>query len=206
MFTRYTNGAEQEAEIVTRYELGAEVEAEGVYAYKSGAEQEVWGSIKYMSELSNTLSSNVDCGYATSNGIQVWSLSTFYSGSASGSVTYYLDGDFSNPHISFDWFGFFNYTTSSGEMRYAKAGSIDIYTRTKGGTANYTSAVSSVGNSSGSDEGTFETTLSGNFDRVGFRITLSSYGGTLNEALYDVNIGNFEIDGKATIPSPDCVN
>lgn len=203
MFTKYESGAEVDIEEVYRYESGAEVEAEGVYAYKNGAEEEVWSAIKWMKELANTMSiAWVGYGHASMHDSTMWCVYVD-NGTDGGYVTYYLEGDFKNPTVSFDWHGYFNYETSSGEIRYASAGSISLYTRTKSGTTNYPPAVSDVGTSRGSDEGTFSTTLSGEFDRIGFKIDLNSWNST-RYPCYSIDIWNFLIDGKECLPSADC--
>lgn len=48
MFTRYTNGAEQEVNGVYRYANGAEQKAEAAYRYVNGAEQAVWIAAIYV--------------------------------------------------------------------------------------------------------------------------------------------------------------
>lgn len=205
MFTRYTNGAEQEVNGVYRYANGAEQEAEAVYRYVNGAEQEVWSAMKWMSLLASNFSASVDAGYATISGYdgKVWSVITFQN--VGGYATYYLEGNWTNPTISFDWQGFCNYETSSGATRYASAGSISLYTRSTSGTTEYPSAVTSVGSSSGDGSGTFSTTLTGTFDRIGFKIELKNWGSTSNP-LYSIDMWNILIDGKMSLPSEDCVN
>lgn len=204
MLTKRENGAEMDIEVVARRENGAEIEAEAVYTRKNGAEEEVWSAIKWLEELAYSLSSNVDCGYATMGGGTVWSMTSYGEGSASGSVTYYLEGDFSNPHITFGYDGMFIATLSSGKEQYAKACNIEIYSRTKSGTTDYKTACS-VGNSSGPTDGTYETTLSGEYDRIGIRITMQSWGDSFEYQIYDINISQIRIDGKECLPSADCV-
>lgn len=201
------NGAWQEIESVNKPVNGAWQECEAVCKPKDGAWEEIWNAILYMKELANTLSSNVSCGYATSSTYgEMWSIFSFYEGDASGYVTYYLEGDFSNPTVSFGVSGFFNYETSSGTTRYATAGTIELYTRTTDGTANYTT-MGNVGSSSSETSETFEETLSGEYDRIGIRVTLRDWNveDTMNYLQYNIDIWNFLIDGKACIPSKECV-
>ena len=206
MFTTYKNGAEQEAEIVTRYELGAEVEAEGAYRVVDGAEEEVWSAIKWLKELENTLKvAEADYAYSSSHDYDMWSV--FGSDeNDGGTVTYYLEGDFTNPTLSFEYEGWYNYTTSSGTDRYASAGKIERYTRTKSGTESYYEIVSSV-NTIDTDSQSYSSQLQGEFDRVGIRIDLASWsGGDSGSYLYyDISFWNFRIDGKECLPSADCV-
>ena len=207
MFTRYTNGAEQEAEIVTRYEAGAEVEAEAVYAYKNGAEEEVWSAIQWMKELANTLTvANAEYAYASWHDYQIWSVGG-HDKNDGGYVTYYLEGDFTNPTLSFEYDGWYNYITTSGTDRYASAGKIERYTRTKSGAESYYEIVSSV-DTSDTDSKSYSSQLQGEYDRIGLRIDLASWsGGDSGEYLtYYIDFWNLRIDGKECLPSPDCVN
>lgn len=206
MFTTYKSGAEQEAEIVTRYEAGAEVEAEGVYTVKNGAEEEVWSAIKWMKELNNTLKvAETGYGYASWHDCTLWFVSGFDKNDG-GTVTYYLEGDFTNPTLSFEYDGFYNYTTSSGTDRFASAGKIERYTRTKDGTESYYTIIPSV-DTSENDADPFSQQLQGEYDRIGIRIDLASWsGGDSGDYLsYDISFWNFRIDGKECLPSADCV-
>ena len=206
MLTTYKNGAEQDAEIVKRYANGAEQDAEGVYTVKNGAEENVWSSIKYMKELSNTLKTAYAM-YATASwhDYRIWSVGGRNKNDG-GTVTYYLEGDFTDPTISFIYDGWYNYMTTSGSDRYASAGSIDMYYRTTAGTEQYLGGVSSV-NTSSSEEQTYSMQLFGNYNRIGYRIDLASWSGGDSGSYLDyfIDIWNFRIDGKECIPSADCV-
>lgn len=204
MFTTYKNGAEQEAEIVTRYEAGAEVEAEGVYTVKNGAEEEVWSAMKWLKMLSNTLKT-AEAGYAKASwhDYPIWSVYGFDKDDG-GTVTYYLEGDFNRPTMSFEYDGWYNYITSSGTDRYASAGKIESYKRTKSGVETYTTIISSI-NTSTSDSQTCNLILDGELDRVGIRIDLASWSASGSYLNYNIDFWNFTIDGKQCLPSADCV-
>lgn len=205
MLTAYKNGAEQEAETVTRYANGAEQEAEGVYTVKNGAEEEVWSAIKWLKELNNTLTV-AECNYfGGSNGYRGWDVGGADENDG-GYVTYYLEGDFTNPTLSFEYEGWYNYESTSGEDRYASAGSIERYLRTKSGSESYYEIVSSV-DTSDTDSQSFSTQLQGEYDRVGIRIDLSSWsGGNSGKYLtYFIDFWNLRIDGKECLPSAECV-
>ena len=103
MITRYENGAEVEIESAYRFEDGAEQEAEAVYKYKDGAEEAVWEAIQRMSQMNNTLPSGTVAGYLQSDTYNGWAIVYFGGNSGGGSVTYYLEGDFTNPTISFEY-------------------------------------------------------------------------------------------------------
>lgn len=206
MFTTYKNGAEQEAEIVTRYELGAEVEAEGVYTVKNGAEEEVWSAIKWMKELNNTLTvAETQYAHSTQHDYKAWSVAG-WDESDGGTVTYYLEGDFTNPTLSFEYEGWCNYESTSGADRYASAGKIERYLRTKSGSESYYTIVSSV-NTVDTDSQSYSTQLQGEYDRVGIRIDLASWSGTGSGRYLDyfIDFWNLRIDGKECLPSADCV-
>lgn len=206
MLTAYKSGAEQEAEIVTRYANGAEQEAEGVYAYKNGAEEEVWSAIKWMKQLGNTLKvAEADYAHASWHDYEIWSVFGMDKNDG-GTVTYYLEGDFTNPTLSFEYDGFYNYMTSSGTDRYVSAGTIERYLRTKDGTESYYTIASSV-NTVETDSQSYSSQLQGEFDRVGIRIDLASWsGGDSGSYLsYFIDFWNFRIDGKECLPSADCV-
>ena len=198
MLTKRENGAEIDIEVVARREEGAEIEADGVYRLVDGAEEEIWSAMEIFQELYNTLSSNVDCVLHKSE----LHLGTLYNGIASGYIEYVVDGNFSNPHISFDWDGFFTYDTPAGEQRFGRAATAHIHAWNVNGTISYMSAVSNMGNSQGETKGTYEKTLEGDYNRIGFRIEMEDVyeddydNGDVIDPLYDVIISDFKIDGK----------
>lgn len=180
---------------------GARETADVARIYQNNAWEDVWTSIRWMSQLESTFSV-AEAGYSqsSSHDYTIWNVTSDYNDG--GYATYYLEGDFSNPAVSFDWYGFFYYAVSDGSVHYAPAGSISLYTRTTGGTESYPSAVSNVGSDTDSDEGSFSTTLNGNFDRIGFRIKLRDWGAA--DPFYYISVWNFLIDGDECLPSEDC--
>lgn len=207
-FDKYKDGAWQEPEdTVRRYANGAWDECESAKRYVSGAWEEIWVAMQYMAQLNNTLPSGVIAGYITGASIDKgWGIWYFESGSTgSGSVTYYLEGDFVSPTISFDYDGFFSYTNGSGEKVYASVGKVDLYERLTDGVEIYTTLLSSIKVTDG-----YKSYSSGSYNtvnRIGIRFTFSNYG--LSSSLspqYLFNIYNILIDGKQCLPSSDCIS
>lgn len=204
MLTTYKSGAEQEAEIVTRYESGAEVEAEAVYAFKNGAEEEVWSAIKYLIKKSNDIS--VGELFVGVDGLSLYLYKEQHGSDGSiaggGTIVFYLDGEWTNPNISFDWMGGMVRSNSSESTWYKmSAGSIGIYTRTTDGTESTKGAVSSVGETeSGADidtglsEGSYSGTLEGTFNRLGLTIDMRGWNGTFYNASVDISVSNLKFN------------
>ena len=202
MFTKYENGAEVEISEVNRFASGAEQEADGVYAVKNGAEEQVWTAILKMKELVNTFT-KASGSYATGGGYDGDQWCVFSLEPDGGYATWYLEGEFNNPTISFNWDGVYWGTRSDGVQQYASAGSISIYARRTSGEEVYPSAVGSLGNTYGNDEGEFSTRLTGSYDRIGFTVKFHNWG--LNEpVMYWVDIYNILIDGNLSLPGEDC--
>jgi hypothetical protein len=210
MFTTYKNGAEQEAETVTRYELGAEVEADGVYTVKNGAEEEVWSAIKVLKELSNTFDNGAL--YIQESGLKFWYTKDedYFDGkqygdiSGSGDITFYFEGEWTNPTISFDYEGGGVRSNASMSTWYTmNAGDISIYSRTTSGTETTTEVVSNVGTSlSGADidisleKGSYSTTLTGTFNRLGISIHVTGYNSVtpFYSATIDMKVSNLQFN------------
>lgn len=205
LMTPEVNGARQELPYLESPEInGARQSVAVVKKYVDGAWQVVWEDIKKMIELSNTLPSGAIVG-AVSGGStsdrEGWGIWYFDGGNTGGgSVTYFLEGDFSNPTISFDYDGYFSYIPS-GSMVYSTVGKLEVYTRTKSGTENYTTADSAVKVTDGTES--YSNTLSGTFDRVGFRFTFQNWGSGTDDMMpqYLFNIWNILIDGSECIPT-----
>lgn len=199
MFTKYKNGAEVEIEEVNRFESGAEVEADGVYRVKNGAEEQVWSAVIDMKELENTTTVFSSSPSVGGDGKEYWSI--FATTHGGGYITYYIEGDFTNPTISFDWDGVYWGTQASGAQQYASAGSIDIYL---GGEADqYVAGVSGLGNIYGSDYGSYEYQAVGHYTRIGFRVKVTNWG--LNDpCMYWINVSNILINGEECFPGEDC--
>ncbi len=199
MFTKYENGAEVEIEEVNRFESGAEVEADGVYAVKNGAEEQVWTAVIEMKELENTTKVASMGPAVGGDGREYWAI--FATANEGGYVTYYIEGDFLNPTISFDWDGCYWGTRSDGVQQYAPAGSIEIYLG--GNTTQYISAVSGLGNIYGSDYGSYSYQAVGPYTRIGFRVNLNNWG-LSDPILYWIDISNIFINGEECFPGEDC--
>lgn len=207
-FKSYKSDAWEDPEINRRYEADAWTDCEFAKRYISDAWEEVWTAIKWMKVINDTLISGTIAGHITntSDGQEGWGIWYFDGGdNGGGSATYYVEGDFTNPSISFDYDGFFGYTPG-GTYTQAQVGKIDVYTRTTSGTESYTSAVSAVKVPDGYES--YSTTLSGNFDRVGFRFTFMNWGSGTDSygPQYLFNIYNILIDGKRSLPGEDCVH
>ena len=205
-FNKYANGAWQEAETANRYADGAWQECEVAHRHINGAWEEVWVAIKYMSETNYSLPSGAVVGYSSGDEMGKhggWSIWYFDGNTGGGSVTYYLEGEFVNPTISFDYDGFFMYTPG-GNMTYASVGKIDLYSRSTSGAENYISAIDSIQVSEGHKS--YSTGFNGILDRVGFRFTFQNWNisASMNPQ-YLFNIYNIFIDGKECLPSEECV-
>lgn len=200
---KYVNEAWEDCESMKRYESGAWQDCDSVKKYQDGAWVEIWTAVQFMKQLANTTTAD-SIGYVTTSSRKNQGWSIFASTNQSGYVTYYLEGEFTNPTISCDYDGVYYGTLSSGSQKYASAGTLSLYTRTTSGTASYTTISSTLGNSSGDTEGTYSTTLSGSYDRIGYRGKLSNWN--LNTPImYWIDIWDFMIDGKLCLPGEDCI-
>lgn len=206
MLSKPVNNAWQEIDTINKPVGSAWQECEEILKPVSGAWQKIWTRIKYMKQLATTFK-YAEAGYiGSSGGTKGWGI--FCNRNDGGYVTYYLEGDFLKPTISFDCDGWCNYESSTGQDRYASAGSVEIYTRTKSGTENYTTAFSSVNTATGSSELlSYRNTLSGDYDRIGYKIDLNAWSGADSGSYCDYNIciWNFFIGTKECLPSEDCV-
>lgn len=181
------NGAFQAVESVNKPVSGAFQECEAVCKPLNGAWQEIWNAIKYLVKKSNTIAN----GWATlrDNGL------TFYYNkyedeggqdgdiSGTGALVLYLDGEWEDPSVTFDWEGGFYRSSANLETWYTNnAGSISIYYRKADGTEGTATAVSRMGQSaSGADidteneTGTYSGTLQGSYNRLGISIEPTGY-------------------------------
>lgn len=204
MFDKYSNGAWQEPEdTVRKHADGAWQEAESAKRYISGAWTEVWEAIKYMSPMNNTLPSGTIVGAVTgaASDREGWAIWFFEGDNDGGSVTYYLDGEFVNPTISFDYDGFFSFTPS-GSLTYASVGKLEVYTRTTSNAESYSTAVGGIQVVDG--EKNYSTTLSGTFNRVGIRFTFNNWNVSADmNPQYMLNLWNILIDGDKALPSKE---
>lgn len=212
MITRYTNGAEQDIDGVYRYSNGAEQLAEGVYRVINGAEQAIWNAIKYLVKKSNTIENG--WGIVKDNGLTYsyskWEDEGGKDGdiSGSGELVLYLDGEWTNPEISFDWEG--GYLRSSADMETwytGYAGDIGIYFRKTDGTEDTTTVVTNIGTAGSGDwdygmntpleKGTYTGILSGTYNRIGISIEPTGYSSAAGywNASIDLYVSNLKFNG-----------
>lgn len=184
-------------------------EAQAVRIYNGSAWVDAWTNIKIMTLLSNGITKGAS---DISKDKRMLQLYKFMNGSSDGSqsgggtVIVYLDGLWTNPAISFDYEGGFVYRTSqSGTTNMVPAGSISLYCRKQGSSsASTTSAISNVGtiNAPDFDEGSYTTTLSGTYDRIGLSIYMNGFSGTYYDSLMYITVKNFNI-GIQKVGFPD---
>ena len=206
LMTPEVNGARQELPCLESPEInGARQEVAAVEKYVDSAWQEIWSAMKWMQELENTLKvAGTGYGGSSAHDYEVW-----YVGGTDendgGYVTYYLEGDFTDPTLSFEYDGYYNYMTDTAD-RYVSAGSISRYLRTKSGTESYTEIISSV-NTSDTGSQAYSSQINGEYDRVGIKLDFSSWSGGNNAEYLDyfIEFWNLRIDGKECLPSEECV-
>ena len=210
MFRRLENGAEVEMSIVEKPINGAVEQANGVYAVKNGAEEDVWANARILTLLSNSVTYGI-CNVSEDGltfdffkHMDYWDGAFFGSMSGAGTIVLYLDGQWTNPKIEFDWSGGFtrsNSEDSSGSWFGASAGSISLYHRNASGTTNTTEVVPTIGwvgtSTEGieKDSGSYSGTLNGTFNRLGLSIKISGYAGNYFSALSEMTIKNLRING-----------
>lgn len=187
----YKNGAWVDVQSVNN--------AQAVRVYKDNAWVDVWTSMKLMTLLSNSITKGMF--YAYDDGGMQYSKSMM-SGTGSmaggGTMVFYLDGEWVNPTITFDYAGNYMYEASSGNYVAGSAGSISIYHRVKGATsAGTTSVLSKVGTdisvNDGVERGTASKTLNGTYDRLGISITIPTYSGSYSYAALSLGVENLKI-------------
>lgn len=211
-FDKCKNGAWQEPEeLVKRYDNanGYWVDCEEARKHKDGAWTEVWANIKWLSLLSNTITTG-DC-YLDNNGLEIilYKIMGYFNGwygtiSGSGKMILYLDGEWTNPTISFDYYGGFVHKTSESTTIWqcVSAGKVSLYSRTTSGTVTTKDAVTRVGKTQQqegyveSEEGSYEGTLTGTFNRLGIEIYLNGFGENYFNAILELRVSNLRINGK----------
>lgn len=216
-FYKHKDGANMEPEEgVKRYDKtnGYWVEAEAAKRKKDGAWQEVWANIRWLT----LLSSNVTVGKCSveEEGLKLWFsksmayISGKYEGSVSGGgiMELYLDGNWTNPEISFDYSGGF-FFVYDGVYHSSSAGEISIYSRTTDGVVTKTEVVpnvgeTEVGDAAGTVEGRYEGTIEGTFNRLGLSIYVAGYNASYTFAYVDLAIQSLRING-CKIAFPDNV-
>lgn len=173
--------------------------AQAVRVYKGTSWVDAWTSMKMMSLLSN----NITKGslYVYDDGSMSYSKGMF-SGSGAmaggGTMVFYLDGEWVNPTITFNYTGNYMYDMSNGNYAAGSAGSISIYHRVKGATSTGTTSVlSKIGTdisvNDGVESGTATKTLNGTYDRLGISITIPSYSNGYSYAVLALKVGELKI-------------
>ena len=215
-FDKYKNGAWMEPEtIVGKYVAGAWEACESAKRVISGAWAEVWANIKWLTKLSSNITTGLCVVSDDGLSLQFMKLMDYFEGyygtiSGAGTMVLYLDGTWTNPVISFDYFGSFiriSTTDSSGTWYSASAGTISLYSRDTAGAVKTTTVVSSVGQTKtlppSSDESiydyqsddTYTGTLTGTYNRLGLSIYVNGYSGNYYGAALTLMVQNLRING-----------
>ena len=184
---------------------GVRSEAQAVRIHNGSSWVDVWSSLKIMTLLSNSITTGSLFVY-DHGGIQY---SKTYQGgtgslSGTGTLTCYLDGEWTNPTITFEYSGGALYDTSNNTWNIRSAGTISAYHRIKGSSSTGTTTILSsvgatqTGNNVDYSSGSASKTLSGTFDRIGLQITINSYStpysfGSVIISLSDIKIGTQSI-------------
>ena len=204
-FDKYKDGAWMEPEDSVRKNVsGAWEDCDSAKRVIDGAWAEVWANVKYMIEKSNTITKGIlqiDNEGLTFYHYKIMDSEYGYgSQSGGGTIVFYLDGEWTNPTISFDWMGGFIHKSTNNWVRIS-AGSISYYARKKDGTEVTGQLVSTVGSTvtgtSVSDEyGSYSDELTGEFDRLGLSIYISSFGGNYVSSCMTMQISNLLFNGR----------
>lgn len=211
MLNKPVDGAWQGIESVNKPADGAWQECEAVCKPVDGAWVEIWSAVKYLIEKSSTLDNGTI--YIQDKGLKFHFTKSedYYDGTqygdlgGTGDIIFYLDGEWTNPTISFDYEGGMSRSNSSGTTWYtATAGSISIYSRTTDGTEKTTQAVDSVGSSADVVDDSYSGTLEGTFDRLGLSIHIAGYSSLTHyySAMLDLIVSNLKFnDTKIAFPA-----
>ena len=187
---------------------GVRPEAQAVRIHNGSAWVDVWTSLRLMTLLSNNITKGTL--YVQTNGEMQYA-KTMASGTGTmtggGTMVFYLDGEWTNPTVTFDYEGGLLYEVSSGSYATTSAGSISLYHRIKGATtAGTTTVLSSLGVEYQGDNFNFEMgsaskTLSGTYDRLGISIFIKSFSTYYNYATMSVRVRNLKF-GTQSIGFP----
>jgi len=216
LMTPEVNGARQELPCLDSPEVnGARQEVASVKKYIDGAWREVWSAVKEMIFKSNTITKNT-WGRATEDNLG-YSLFKFMdasvddgSVSGSGTITFYLEGDWTNPTISLIGEGGLIRSNSDYSTWYrAPAGDIQIYSRTTSGVEKTTTVIDNIGSAMSTTDGYIDTevieysgTLNGTFDRLGISLYITGYSSNYYSCSMDLIVKDVLFDGKK-IAFPD---
>lgn len=212
-FDKYKDGAWQEPETtVSRYDKtnGYWTDCEAAKRIVDGAWSEIWANIKYMIQLSNSVTKGIltidDKGleFDYFRHMGYYSNKWYGSQSGGGAIVFYLDGEWTDPTISFDWSGgFINRNTDTSTWTRISAGQIKIYSRAIGSTEQvYTTAVQTVGSmiSNASfveeEDGSYTGTLTGTFDRIGLSLNIAGYSGNYDSSSTSMVVKNLKLNGR----------
>lgn len=185
--------------------------AECAKIYQNNAWEEVWAAIKIMVEKSNNIEYALLQVSDDGTKLDLWKFMDVYDGktqgtlAGGGTIVFYVDGEWTDPTISFDWAGeMFRYNASSTTWYTASAGSVSLYTVTASGTEATVSAVDKIGdtasgtegedNHPGTPSGTYTAQLSGTYTRLGLSIKFNGWNGTYYRASNDLTVSNVKFN------------
>ena len=177
---------------------GVRPEAQAVRIHNGRAWIDVWTSLRLMTLLSNNITKGTL--YVQTNGEMQYA-KTMASGTGTmtggGTMVFYLDGEWTNPTVTFDYEGAMLYEASSNVYATTSAGSISLYHRVKGGSTGTTTVLSNLGKEYQGDDFNFEMgsaskILSGTYDRLGISITIKSFSASYNYATMSVRVRNLK--------------
>lgn len=208
-FDKYKDGAWMEPEDSVRKNVdGAWGDCDAAKRVIDGAWSEVWANIKIMTELSNELAKGILQIIDDGKTFNFWKIKdTAYNygdQTGGGTIVFYLDGEWTNPSISFDWEGGFIYKASADATTWIRvsSGDISLYSRTTDGTVATTKVVNAVGStvtgaSFVDDEtGSYNGTLNGTFNRLGISINIHSFSGSFYNSCMTMILTNLLFDGR----------
>lgn len=186
---------------------GVRPEAQAVRIYRNNAWVDVWANMKPMIQLSNTITVG-DMFVYDDGSMQYTKFCTKNNGVTTGSVAgggtmiFYLDGEWVNPTITFDWTGGHIYDSGNSVWHTTNTGSISAYHRVKGQTSSGTTTILSTmgitysGNDFNYQSGSASKTLSGTYDRLGLSITVLSHNTPYSYASSTVSLSNIKIGAQ----------
>lgn len=203
------NGAWQEIETMNVPVNGAYQEADHANALISGAWQEAWSCSKTMTYLDKTITGEAQ-GRMYNNG-GTYSLFKYEdvelgdgSMSGSGTITFYLDGEWTNPTISL--------TAEGGVIRSNKdqttwyrmaAGDVRIYAVTTADVVSSTTVVDDIGSAMTDSYGNIKNeiinysgSLSGTFKRLGITMYVTGYSGSYYNCSLVLQVRDVLFNGK----------
>lgn len=194
MSKAYVNGAWQE--VPPKYQIdGAYQEMPCAKAYVNGAWQEIWSNTQDLYMLLRTTKTGAFYDNEGNWDNDFWCIAI----DDGGEIILVVDGEFTNPVISFIYSGGASYCTSDGEWRDTSAGYIYSYGVKNGTVYNSENSVK-VGSSDGYSDDSAEFTLEGTYTRIGLRVKFSNWDispdtqGNINPC--NIFIKNVMIDGK----------